>query len=60
MAKRTKTSKAVASGRKRSARDQARLLADAETALRTLLDRIPRRYAYGEDLALIFDPKQAR
>ncbi len=60
MAKRTNSGKAVSPGRKRSAREQARLLAEAQASLRELIDRIPRRYEYSEELALIFDPKQAR
>lgn len=60
MAKQPKSSKAASPRRKRSAKEQARILADAQVALRELIDRIPRHYAYSDELALTFDPKQAR
>ena len=60
MARRPTGTKAASPRRKRSAREQAQILADAQAALRKLIDRIPRRYDYGDELALTFDPKQAR
>ncbi len=60
MAKRSTTGKATSPRRKRSAKEQARILADAQAALRELIDLIPRRYDYRAEPALIFDPKQAR
>lgn len=60
MAKRPTTGKAAPTRRKRSAKEQARILAEAQAALRQLIDRIPRRYAYSDEPALTFDPKQAR
>jgi len=60
MAKRQTTSKAASPRRKRSAKEQARILADAQAALRKLIDQIPRRYDYSDEPALTFDAKQAR
>lgn len=41
-------------------RDQAKLVAESQAALRELAQRIPRKFEYGDEMALLFDAHQAR
>lgn len=40
-------------------RDQAKLVAESQAALRELAQRIPRKFDYGDEMALVFDARQA-
>ena len=60
MAGRKRAARAKSKGKAPATRDQAKLVAESQAALRELAARIPRRYAYGDEPALIFDARQAR